>query len=119
MNNKPKLTIDKDGTKRWLLNGKLHRKDGPAVEYSDGDTRWALNGLYHRKDGPAVIYPDGTKYWYLKGKKHRIDGPAVILFNGDNGIKPWWINGCAYSYEEWFSLLTPEQQYNYLWKLDE
>ena len=34
-----------DGTKHWLLNGDLHREDGPAVEYADGPEReWWLNG---------------------------------------------------------------------------
>ena len=27
----------------WYLNGKLHREDGPAVEYSNGSKRWYLN----------------------------------------------------------------------------
>ena len=25
------LHIDEDGTKRWYLNDKLHRTDGPAI----------------------------------------------------------------------------------------
>jgi hypothetical protein len=33
--------------------------------YPDGTQVWCLNGKYHRKDGPAVIYPDGTQYWYI------------------------------------------------------
>jgi hypothetical protein len=32
------------GTKRWFLDDKLHREDGPAVEWSDGSKRWFLNG---------------------------------------------------------------------------
>ena len=43
---KPEMKIDTYGEKRWFLNGKLHREDGPAVEY-----------------------PVGTKLWYLKGKE--------------------------------------------------
>jgi hypothetical protein len=38
------LHIDANGTKRWWLNGKFHREDGPAVEYADGDKAWYLNG---------------------------------------------------------------------------
>ena len=34
-----------NGTKCWYLNDKLHRVDGPAVEYSDGDKAWYLNGI--------------------------------------------------------------------------
>ena len=48
---------------------KLHRLDGPAVEYADGDKRWYLNGEYHRVDGPAREFSNGDKYWYLNGKE--------------------------------------------------
>jgi hypothetical protein len=32
------------GNKYWLLNGKRHREDGPAVEWADGDKEWCING---------------------------------------------------------------------------
>jgi len=35
------------GTKYWLLNGKLHRTDGPAIECSSGDKFWYLNGIQY------------------------------------------------------------------------
>ena len=41
--NKPEIKVSSDGAKFWYLNGKLHREDGPAVEYSNGDKRWYLN----------------------------------------------------------------------------
>jgi hypothetical protein len=72
--NSAKCEIDDDGTKYWRLNGKIHRTDGPAVEYADGSKSWWLNGKYHRTDGPAVEYADG---------------------------KEWWINGIEYSEEDW------------------
>ena len=53
----------------WFLKGKLHREDGPAVEWSNGEKQWYLNGQIHREDGPAVEYPSGNKAWYLNGKK--------------------------------------------------
>ena len=34
------------GTKRWYLNGKLHREDGPAIEYIDSSKAWYLNGRF-------------------------------------------------------------------------
>ena len=34
-----------DGTKEWRLNGKLHREDGPAVEYDNHVRSWYLNNL--------------------------------------------------------------------------
>ena len=38
------VKIQDDGTKKWYLNGKLHREDGPAVEWADGTKEWYLNG---------------------------------------------------------------------------
>ena len=71
MNNKPKLKIDGDGYKRWLLpNGKRHREDGPAVEYTDGTKFWCRNGKLHREDGPAVEYANGYKEWWLNDKQY-------------------------------------------------
>jgi len=29
--------------KKWYLNGKLHREDGPAIEFSNGNKEWWLN----------------------------------------------------------------------------
>ena len=79
-----------NGDKKWYLNGKLHRIDGPACEYANGDKAWRLNGVLHRENGPAVERFNGTKSWHLNGKHHRIDGPAVEWNNGD---KAYYING--------------------------
>jgi hypothetical protein len=54
-----------NGDKFWLLNGNLHREDGPAVECANGYKSWWLNNKRHREDGPAVEYSDCTKGWYL------------------------------------------------------
>ncbi len=54
-----------NGNRYWRLNGKLHRTDGPAIEYADGTKVWYLNGKCHRTDGPAVEYVNGSKSWYL------------------------------------------------------
>jgi hypothetical protein len=29
--------------KGWYINGKRHREDGPAIEYSDGDKYWYID----------------------------------------------------------------------------
>ena len=42
--------IDKFGTKRWYLNGVIHREDGPAVEFADGTKEWWLNGVQHTEE---------------------------------------------------------------------
>ena len=40
----PEMLLDSDGTKRWCLNNKYHREDGPAIEYPNGRKYWFLNG---------------------------------------------------------------------------
>ncbi len=37
--------------------------------YYDGDKSWYLNDKLHREDGPAVEFANGDKYWYLNGKE--------------------------------------------------
>ena len=66
--NKPECKIDANGTKYWYLNGKWHRKDGPAIEYANGDKYWCLNGELHREGGPAVEYADGETRYYINDK---------------------------------------------------
>jgi hypothetical protein len=66
---KPICKVSSDGAKEWYLNGKLHRVDGPAIEWADGSKEWLLNGKLHRADGPACEYViNGRKYWYLNSK---------------------------------------------------
>jgi hypothetical protein len=86
-----------NGTRKWLLDGKFHREDGPAVEYADGDRYWYLNGKRHREDGPAIEYADGSRFWYLNGERHREDGPAVEY---SDGSRYWFLNGVEYTEEE-------------------
>jgi hypothetical protein len=54
--------------------GYLHRKDGPARIWTGGENKgeieWIINGKYHREDGPAVEYSYGTKAWYLNGTRY-------------------------------------------------
>jgi hypothetical protein len=92
---KSKLTIDEYGTKEWKLpSGKLHREDGPAIEYSNGNKEWWLSGQLHREDGPAIEYSNGNKQWWLNGQLHRESGPACEYNNGD---KYWYLNGINYT----------------------
>ena len=65
----PEMTEHVNGTKYWYLNDKLHREDGPAVEWADGSMSWWLNGKLHREDGPAIEHANGDKFWYLNGKE--------------------------------------------------
>lgn len=45
-----KTKTDKRGNKFYYLNSKLHREDGPAIEYITGETDWCLNGEYYGYD---------------------------------------------------------------------
>jgi hypothetical protein len=82
--------------------------------YSTGTKIWFLNGKVHREDGPSVEYINGSKEWYLNGQRHRIDGPAIEFANG---YKSWYLNGTKYSQEEWFDRLSEEDKLKAIWNL--
>jgi 2'-5' RNA ligase len=86
-----------DGSKEWYVNDKLHRTDGPAIERANGDKEWWVNDKLHRTDGPAIEWADGDKAWYVNDKLHRTDGPAVELADGS---KAWYVNGRELTEEE-------------------
>ena len=67
---KYEVQVYDNGDKFWYLNDKLHREDGPAIEYAKGGKRWYLNGKLHREDGPAVEYANGRKFWFLNGVEY-------------------------------------------------
>jgi hypothetical protein len=102
-NNKPICKVDIAGTKRWCLNGKLHREDGPAIEYADGDKEWWLNGVRHREDGLAVEYNNGHKGWWFNGKPHREDGPTI---EWADDTKSWYLNGKHYNKQDYYRELV-------------
>ena len=93
--------INNDRIMYWYLNGKLHREDGPAVEYLDGTKEWHRNGELHREDGPAIEWWDGETWWYQNGLCHRDGGPAVVR---PNGRHEWWIWGKQYSVDDYTML---------------
>jgi hypothetical protein len=52
--------IDGSGDKWWWLNNKLHRTDGPAIEYADGDTEWWLHDQSYTFDQWLEVNSDLT-----------------------------------------------------------
>ena len=52
-----------NGSKYWYLNDKLHREDGPAIEYASGHKEWYLNGKQTSKgcEGKVVVI-EGIEY---------------------------------------------------------
>ena len=75
----PEMKVNSNGTKRWYLNGKLHREDGPAIEWSDGSKEWWLNGQYHCEGGPAIEWASGRKVWCLNGKEFSFEDYIMEL----------------------------------------
>ena len=47
---KYEVKVFNSGKKEWYLNGKLHREDGPAIEFADGNKYWYLNGTRYTED---------------------------------------------------------------------
>lgn len=52
----------------FVLNGELHREEGPAIEYFTGEKFWYKKGKLHNSLGPAIERPDGYE-WHLDGIK--------------------------------------------------
>lgn len=61
------IITESNGTVRYKLNGQLHRKNGPAVEYANGNKEWYIEGKLHRIDGPAIECANGFKEYYVYG----------------------------------------------------
>lgn len=78
-----------------IKNGKVELKAGEL--WIDGKNKinidctiYYINGKIHRENGPAIEWSDGSKYWYIEGNLHRDKKPAVIQMNG---LCEWWENG--------------------------
>lgn len=65
-----------------LKNDVLHCENGPAEVNTD--IKYYVNGKLHRKNGPAIITAKGELYWYINGVQHRNNGPAYI---GDDTLR--------------------------------
>jgi hypothetical protein len=84
----PECVVHPNGSRRWYLNDKLHREDGPAIEYSNGDKHWFLNDKLHREEGPAIEYLDGDKDWFLNGELYSPQQYATQVVQ--YGVLCWW-----------------------------
>ena len=77
------------GTKYWYKEGKRHRLDGPACEFSNGYKQWWLESHYYSKinlKDYVVLDHDKGKYnikWYKLLDKNKIfeypDIPGLII----------------------------------------
>lgn len=84
MKDESTISIDRFGTKRYTLNGKAHRDDGPAVIFSAGNKWWFKHGTLHRLNGPAIETIDSERLWYIDGKfylhyKHYLEDVRKLI----------------------------------------
>ena len=79
--NQPTLRIPNLGVHReeWVLDGKFHRKDGPAREWINGAKSWWIHGYRHRLDGPALIYSSGAKRYFITNRAYSSQHYKQIL----------------------------------------
>ena len=97
-------TVNASGDEHWLLSGKWHRTDGPALILRRGGNvykAWYIKGKRHREDGPAVVLEDpeyGYEIWMKHDKKHREDGPACVTVTGK---KEFFLNGKKLTWAQW------------------
>lgn len=73
----PAMEYPNGGTKKWFVNGELHRTDGPAAELVNGTCKWYQNGVLHRTDGPAITRSDGYQSWYRHGVCYQRNVPTL------------------------------------------
>ena len=64
-----------NGTKKWYLNGKLHREDGPAIVWADGEKEWYLDGKEVTEEEHKRLTSKAT----CEGKVVEIDGVKYEL----------------------------------------
>lgn len=55
------------GEYRCLLDGELHRVDGPALQTMN-ESRYYRRGALHRTNGPAIVRRTGQHEYYLEGR---------------------------------------------------
>ena len=71
------VKVFKYGDKFWFLKDKLHREDGPAIEYADGDKEWWLNNVKYTE----IEYLNKIKTKTCENKIVEIDGVKYKLIS--------------------------------------
>lgn len=84
----PAISNNMRGFVAYIIGGKHHRTNGPAVDWNNGEYEWWENGVKHRVGRPACKYRLSEEWWF-QGRLHRTDGPAVM---GDY-VKKWYFHG--------------------------
>lgn len=68
---KPKRYKGTDGIIRYLLDGKLHNWDGPAVIYPDDKEEYYVYGIKKTKDEFNKLFEEGLPYFKQIGNNER------------------------------------------------
>jgi hypothetical protein len=55
--------------KHWFLGDKLHREDGPAIEYVDGNEWHYYNDEYIDNWSSEIKQTDWSRFWYINGQR--------------------------------------------------
>lgn len=80
---------DKNGDIHYYAKGILHNENGPAFIGIDGYKEYLVNGKWHRIDGPAIVYSSTKKYeWWING--YRIDNEEMNTWLIKNNIPLDW-----------------------------
>jgi len=67
-----KCYFSMNGYTCYVVNGKLHREDGPAATLDNGQKEWYVNNELHRVGGPAKEFGCG-KFYYLYGIRYSVE----------------------------------------------
>jgi len=90
---------EKDGV--YLISITDYRTEDtqPPLPFCDV---WVKSEKIHREDGPAIEFVDGGEIYMQKGKLHRTDGPAFIhITESGEIIHRYYLDGKEYSKGEW------------------
>ena len=68
--------------------------------YDSGDKFWCLDGKLHREDGPAVEWADGYKSWYLNDKRVTEEEHKKLTSKATCSGKVVEIDGIKYELKE-------------------
>jgi hypothetical protein len=101
------ITYDDNGNvikKVYTRNGKQHRSNGPAVEFSNGDAEFWYEGKLCRIEDESLPAVDTAKLkkWYTGGVPHRKGNPAIIATEKIDWRHP---------HETGTYIFTPEYEY--------
>ena len=73
-------------TAAWTLVRKMNKPE--CKTYPDGTKEWRLSGKIHREDGPAIEWKSGNKYWYLNNKE--VHPETIVDLWLSRGVFCWY-----------------------------